>query len=156
MEQLSGVYAELAFLDVALNLGQSLIAFATFGLDPGLGALGKWVKKLCDMFPRTEMLRLPEEEALTQETRNIREEFAQRHLAGCRTRIAACRRRLLRVYREVFTGTDLVDWLLEAGLATDREAAVRYGRCLLDARVLCHIDGTEHFSDRNLLYTFRT
>ncbi|XP_012254388.2 integral membrane protein GPR155 [Athalia rosae] len=155
MEQLSGVYAELAFLDVALNFGQSLIAFAIFGLDPGLDALGRAVKKLYQKLPRQEVLQLPDEDALPAEVREVREQFARCHLTECRTRIAACRRRLLRVYRGVFTGTDLVDWLLEAGLVPDRTEGVRYGRCLLDARVLCHIDGTEHFHDRNLLYTFR-
>lgn len=47
MEQLTGIYAELAFLDVALNFGQSLIAFAIFGLDPSLGKLGGWLRKIC-------------------------------------------------------------------------------------------------------------
>lgn len=47
MEQLTGVYAELAFLDVALNFGQALIAFAIFGLDPGLGRVGVWMKTKC-------------------------------------------------------------------------------------------------------------
>lgn len=47
MEQLTGIYAELAFLDVALNFGQSLIAFAIFGLDAGLGKLGCWLQKMC-------------------------------------------------------------------------------------------------------------
>jgi len=47
MEQLTGIYAELAFLDVALNFGQSLIAFAIFGLDPSLGKLGSWLQKVC-------------------------------------------------------------------------------------------------------------
>jgi len=47
MEQLTGIYAELAFLDVALSFGQSLIAFAIFGLDPSLGKLGCWLRKIC-------------------------------------------------------------------------------------------------------------
>ena len=47
MEQLTGIYAELAFLDVTLNFGQSLIAFAIFGLDPSLGKLGCWFRKMC-------------------------------------------------------------------------------------------------------------
>jgi len=47
MEQLTGIYAELAFLDVTLNFGQSLIAFAIFGLDPSLGKLGCWFQKMC-------------------------------------------------------------------------------------------------------------
>lgn len=65
-----------------------------------------------------------------------------------------CRRRLLRVYNGVFSGTDLVNWLLEVGIVNSREDAVRYGRCLLESRVLQHIDGTHHFCDQNLLYTF--
>lgn len=154
METLSGIYAELAFLDVALNFGQSLIAFAIFGLDPGWSRLGKWLKKLYMMLPRSEAIHLPDEEALTPEAKAVRDQFAQCHLVECRSRIAACRRRLLRVYRGVFTGTDLVDYLLEARLVPDRAEAVRYGKCLLDARVLCHVDGTEHFHDRNLLYSF--
>lgn len=47
MEQLTGIYAELAFLDVTLNFGQSLIAFTVFGLDPSLGKLGCWLRKMC-------------------------------------------------------------------------------------------------------------
>lgn len=47
MEQLTGIYAELAFLDVALNFGQSLITFAIFGLDTDLGKLGYWLRKIC-------------------------------------------------------------------------------------------------------------
>lgn len=47
MEQLTGIYAELAFLDVTLNFGQSLIAFAIFGLDPSLGKLGYWLRIMC-------------------------------------------------------------------------------------------------------------
>lgn len=47
MEQFSGIYAELAFLDVALNFGQSLIAFTIFGLDPSLGKFGCWLRKTC-------------------------------------------------------------------------------------------------------------
>lgn len=44
MEQLTGIYTELAFLDVALVFGQSLIVFAIFGIDSGLGKLGCWLK----------------------------------------------------------------------------------------------------------------
>lgn len=44
MEQMTGIYTELAFLDVALGFGQSLVAFAIFGLDPGLGRLGCWLR----------------------------------------------------------------------------------------------------------------
>ncbi|RLU21869.1 hypothetical protein DMN91_006246 [Ooceraea biroi] len=154
MEQLTGIYAELAFLDVALNFGQSLIAFAIFGLDPSLGKLGCWLRRVCRKLHSDKELQLPCEDALSSEVRAIRDQFSRCHLDACRTRISMCRRRLLRVYRGVFSGTDLVNWLLEAGIVNSREDAVRYGRCLLESRVLQHVDGTQHFHDENLLYTF--
>ncbi|XP_053981546.1 integral membrane protein GPR155 [Hylaeus volcanicus] len=153
-EQVTGVYAELAFFDIALNFGQSLIAFAIFGLDPGLGKLGCWLRKMCRKWRTGKELQLPPEDELSIETRAIREQFNRCHLAECRDRIAICRRRLLTVYKGVFTGTDLVNWLLDAGVAQTRDEAVLYGRCLLESRVLQHIDGTRHFCDENLLYTF--
>lgn len=178
-EQLTGVYAELAFLDVALNFGQSLIAFAIFGLDPGLGKLGCWLRKVCrewragkitlymcfrlpkDLISRDirllfagKELQLPPEDELSLEVKAIRDQFNRCHLDECRARIAICRRRLLRVYKGAFTGTDLVDWLLESNVARTRDEAVRYGRSLLESRVLQHIDGTQHFLDQSILYTF--
>jgi hypothetical protein len=45
-EQMTGIYAELAFLDVALVFGQSLVSFGIFGLDPGLGALACWLRNV--------------------------------------------------------------------------------------------------------------
>ncbi|XP_066587563.1 lysosomal cholesterol signaling protein [Prorops nasuta] len=154
MEQLIGVYAELAFLDVALNFGQSLIAFAIFGLDPGLGKLGRWIRQTCHNWRIGRELQLPHEEALTPEARAIREQFNRCHLDECRARISICRRRMLKMYRGVFSGCDLVNWLVEAGVVQTREDAVKYGRALLESRVLQHIDGTQHFYDQNLLYTF--
>ncbi|XP_072752130.1 lysosomal cholesterol signaling protein [Anoplolepis gracilipes] len=154
MEQLTGIYAELAFLDVALNFGQSLIAFAIFGLDPSLGKLGSWLQKLSKKWQSGKELQLPCEDALSTEVRAIREQFNQCYLEACRARISMCRRRLLKVYKGVFSGSDLVNWLLEVGIVNSREEAVRYGRCLLESRVLQHVDGTHHFNDQNLLYTF--
>lgn len=152
---MTGVYAELAFLDVAFNYGQSLIVFVIFGLDPGLGKLGDWLKKVCKDWRARQKLQLPDEESLSPETKTIREQFRQCHLHECRQRISNCRRRLLKVYEGVFSGSDLVNWLLEQRLVQNREEAVQYGRCLLESRVLHHIDGTHHFHDKNILYTFR-
>ncbi|XP_034949435.1 integral membrane protein GPR155 [Chelonus insularis] len=156
MEQMTGVYAELAFLDVAFNFGQSLIAFIIFGLDPSLGRLGAWLKKICRDWKARQKLQLPDEESLSAETLSIREQFKRCHLHECRQRISMCRRRLLKVYEGAFSGTDLVDYLLQAGIAENREDAVQYGRRLLESRVLHHVDGTHHFHDNNILYAFKS
>ncbi|KAK0178661.1 hypothetical protein PV327_007533 [Microctonus hyperodae] len=155
MEELTGAYAELAFLDVAFNFGQSLIAFVIFGLDPSFGRLGIWMKKKSREWRARQKLQLPDEDSLTPETRSIGEQFRQCHLRQCRDRIAMCRRRLLKVYEGVFSGCDLVNWLLEAQIARNRDEAVQYGRCLIESRVLHHINGTHHFQDKDILYTFR-
>uniref|UniRef100_A0ABD2W0Q9 DEP domain-containing protein n=1 Tax=Trichogramma kaykai TaxID=54128 RepID=A0ABD2W0Q9_9HYME len=154
MEQMTGIYTELAFLDIALNFGQSLIAFAIFGLDSGLGKLMCWLRCILRKWRLEKELQLPDEDLLSPEAKAFREQFRRCYLAKCRTRIATCRRHMLRTYSGSFTGTDLCDWLLEAGIARDRDEAVRHGRCLLDTRVLYHVDRTQHFHDRNLLYTF--
>lgn len=107
------------------------------------------------MFTEKE-LQLPSEDALSPEVKAIRDQFSRCHLSECRARIAICRRRLLKVHRGVFTGTDLVNWLLQAGIAQNRDEAVQYGRSLLESRVLQHIDSTHHFHDQNMLYTFNT
>ncbi|XP_011502074.1 PREDICTED: integral membrane protein GPR155 [Ceratosolen solmsi marchali] len=155
MEQMTGVYTELAFLDVALVFGQSLISFGIFGLDPGLGALSYWLRNILRKCRMEKELQLPDEDSLSPEVKAFREQFRRCYLLKCQARIAACRRHLLRTYTGVFTGSDLVSWLIEAGIASDREEATYYGRCLLDSRVLNHIDSTQHFYDRNFLYTFR-
>ncbi|XP_058789020.1 integral membrane protein GPR155 [Phymastichus coffea] len=155
MEQMSGIYAELAFLDVALGFGQSLIAFAIFGLDPGLGKLGCWLRNMLRKWKMDKELQLPDEDSLSPEAKAFREQFQRCHLENCQARIAVCRRSLLRTYNGVFTGSDLVNWFLEAGVAKNRDEAIYYGRCLLDSRVLNHVDNTQHFHDQNLLYKFR-
>lgn len=60
----------------------------------------------------------------------------------------------LKIYKNVFSGHKLVDWLIEVGLARDRVEAVNYARHLIEGRVLRHINSVYHFYDRNLLYTF--
>lgn len=107
-----------------------------------------------DFFFAGKELRLPPEESLSPEVKAIRDQFNRCHLDECRARISICRRRLLKVYKGVFTGTDLVNWLLDEGIAQTREEATQYGRSLLESRVLQHIDGTQHFYDQNLFYTF--
>lgn len=60
----------------------------------------------------------------------------------------------IKIYRNVFSGTKFVDWLLDVGLARDRIEAVNYARHLIEGKVLKHINNVHHFYDRNLLYTF--
>lgn len=53
-----------------------------------------------------------------------------------------------------FLGSELVDWLLQVGLVSDRVTAVHYGNSLLRGRVIRHIENKYYFTDTELVYEF--
>ncbi|KAF4533331.1 hypothetical protein B566_EDAN004452 [Ephemera danica] len=153
MEQMSGIYVELSFLDASLNFGQSLFVFACFGLDSQLIVL-PFIKRWRKFWYGSEALQLPRLEDLDPETLHVCEQFRTHHLANCHKAIARNRRWRLRQLRQSFPGCELVDWLVTVGLANDRVDAVKYGRHLLDGRVLRHVGNQRHFHDSPFFYTF--
>ena len=58
------------------------------------------------------------------------------------------------MYRNVFRGDHLVDWLVEVGLGSSRADAVRYGNVLLQGRVIKHCTEEHHFYDLPYYYRF--
>ncbi|KAJ8953723.1 hypothetical protein NQ314_007333 [Rhamnusium bicolor] len=153
MEQMSGIYVELSFLDATLNFGQSIIVFAIFGLDTKeilLPILRYWRK----LWYGANTLILPSWHELSPETKHICDQFVTHHLQSCRATIAVDKRWRIKVYKNVFSGHTFVDWLIDVGLARDRIEAVNYARHLIEGKVLKHINSVYHFYDRNLLYTF--
>lgn len=153
LEGMSGIYIELAFLDAFLNYGQSLLVLAVFVGD--IWELLTPLSRFCRMiWSGGSELNLPAWEDLDEETRLICERFVNHHLGNCRLAIACDRRWRIRVYRNCFHGRQFVDWLIEVGLANDRVEAVKYGKRLVDGRVLRHITSRQHFTDQTYLYTF--
>jgi len=57
-------------------------------------------------------------------------------------------------YVKVFCGHELVDWLMLVGLARDRSEGVKYGRHLINGRVMRHVKDLHHFHDQPAFYTF--
>ena len=53
-----------------------------------------------------------------------------------------------------FCGCDLVNWLIEVGLASDRGEAVIYGDKLVQGGVIQHITNNYEFRDEYLFYRF--
>ena len=82
-------------------------------------------------------------------------QFLKHHIANCIEAIVRDIRVRLRVHKAVFKGCDLVDWLIEVGLANDRSCAVSYGRNLVKGRVIRHVDDGVDFYDDNFIYTFQ-
>lgn len=52
----------------------------------------------------------------------------------------------------IFWGSDLVSWLVEVGLSSDRGEAVKYGERLLKGGIIQHITDEYEFRDENLYY----
>ncbi|KAK9874359.1 hypothetical protein WA026_002709 [Henosepilachna vigintioctopunctata] len=152
--RMSGIYIELSFLDATLNFGQSIIIFGIFGLNTSEVAV-PWIVKYCrQIWYGADTLNLPSWEELSNETKQVCEQFITHHLQNCKISIAADKRWRIKIYRDVFTGHQLIDWLITVGLARDRCEAVNYARHLVEGRILRHINSVYHFYDRNLLYTF--
>ena len=58
------------------------------------------------------------------------------------------------MYRRVFTGTALTDWLLKVGLAEARAEAIAYGQRLLLGRIIHHVTREYLFYDQMYFYRF--
>lgn len=58
------------------------------------------------------------------------------------------------VYRNCFTGCELVDWLIQNGEVSDRSQGVLLGRDLLDQAIIKHVTDEFHFRDENIFYQF--
>ncbi len=63
-------------------------------------------------------------------------------------------RSFLKTYKDVFLGTEFVDWLIEIGLANERHEAVEYGRRLLNGLIIEHAHKEHHFCDLPYFYQF--
>lgn len=153
MDGMSGIYVELCFLDAFLNFGQSLIVLACFISDAGelFEPIVVIVQKI---WFGANALVTPNWNELTDETKHICEQFTTYHLDRCRKAIAKDKRWRIKVYKKVFYGTVFVDYLIEVGLARDRNEAIKYGKRLIDGRVMRHINNCHHFGDKKLLFTF--
>lgn len=58
------------------------------------------------------------------------------------------------VYRNCFTGCELVDWLLQNHEVNDRVQGVLLGRELLEQTIIKHVTDEFHFRDENIFYQF--
>lgn len=153
MDGMSGIYVELCFLDAFLNFGQSLIVFAcfisdSFELFEPVFALAK------KLWYGANVLKIPDYNDVSDETKLTCEQFTSYHLANCRKTIEKDKRWRIKVYKKVFYGSIFTDYLIEVGLARDRTEAIKYGKRLIDGRVMRHINNCHHFADKKLLYTF--
>jgi len=153
MERMTGIYVELVFLDGFLNFGQGLFTFAIFGLDAKyvLMPLQKWLRR---KLYGQDSLVLPDWEDLDEEIKRHCQQFLKHHISNCMETLVRDVRHGLITYKAVFRGKDLIDWIIEADLVSNRQEGIYYCRNLIKGRVLRHVDNYLDFYDDNFLYTF--
>jgi len=154
VEELTGIYVMLLFLDETLNFGQGIFVFVAFGLEPRRLLTPVWsgLKK---------QIKLPSgggsklQTTKDAETHHTCEQFMMFYMDKCITDLVCDRRWQLKQYSSVFCGEELVDWLLLMGLSRDRGQAEKYGQTLLTGGIIGHVDGRKAFHDQPYFYAFR-
>ncbi|KAK6166209.1 hypothetical protein SNE40_022961 [Patella caerulea] len=149
----TGIYIEIEFLDGVFNYGQGFLTFAVFGFDTRL-IFSKVVRRIRRWLYGVEMVQLPDMSDLDDETVQICKQFTEYHQENCAKMIVKDLRYRLRMYKDVFTGKALCDWLINVGLAKDRLEAIEYGRHLTMGRTLAHVTGEHFFHDLPYFYRF--
>ncbi|XP_052096043.1 integral membrane protein GPR155-like isoform X1 [Mytilus californianus] len=160
----TGTYVEVEFLDGVMNYGQGFIIFAIFGFDtrliflPCIKSLVNFKRKLLKRWRKlvygVEIVTLPDSSELDEETMHLCEQFKKYHKNNCSKAIVKDLKYRLKEYKQVFTGTDMCDWLLEVGLAHDRGEAIEYGRFLVTGHIVSHVTKEHHFHDLPYFYNF--
>ncbi|KAK3274694.1 hypothetical protein CYMTET_17132, partial [Cymbomonas tetramitiformis] len=58
-------------------------------------------------------------------------------------------------YQNAFVGTELVRWMVQAGYADSRDAAVALGQKLLSLGLIRHVEEEHQFYDKHYFYEFQ-
>ncbi|XP_048455387.1 integral membrane protein GPR155 isoform X3 [Rhincodon typus] len=143
------LYVELQFFCIIFNFGQGFISFGIFGLDKHLIILS--CKKRLEFLLHGRNIGQTDD-TLTDDIRLTCQQFSQYHKGQCARDIVKERRCGAETFADVFQGCDLVDWLIQVGLAHDRSEAVKYGDRLLEGGVIQHIANEHSFQDESLYY----
>ncbi|KAG8510509.1 Integral membrane protein GPR155 [Galemys pyrenaicus] len=128
------------------------ISFGIFGLDKHLIIL-PFKRRLEFLWTNKETAEnrnspVPEEIKMTCQ------QFIHYHRDLCIQNIVKERRCGAKTSAGTFCGCDLVNWLIEVGLASDRGEAVIYGDRLMQGGVIQHITNEYEFRDEYLFYRF--
>ncbi|KAL3969964.1 helicase MOV-10 [Sarotherodon galilaeus] len=145
------LYLELLFFCAVVNYGQGLLSFALFGLDKHLILL-PFKKRLYSLWYGKQEER-PQSD-LPEEIRMTCTQFTKYHKQQCFHDIVKKKRCGKKTMVDCFLGCELVEWLLQVGLAQDRGEAVLYSSRLQQGGVLQHIKQEYSFQDSPLYYRF--
>ncbi|KAM6421527.1 lysosomal cholesterol signaling protein isoform 3-T3 [Rhynochetos jubatus] len=146
------LYVELQFFCAVFNFGQGFISFGIFGLDKHLIIL-PFKRRLEFLWGGREAAGHTDP-SVPEEIRMTCQQFVHYHRDHCVKSIVRGRRCGAKISTGIFFGCDLVNWLMQVGLASDRGEAVMYGDRLMKGGVVQHITNEFEFRDEYLYYRF--
>ncbi|KAM6078461.1 lysosomal cholesterol signaling protein isoform 4-T5 [Theristicus caerulescens] len=146
------LYVELQFFCAVFNFGQGFISFGIFGLDKHLIIL-PFKRRLEFLWGGREAAGHTDP-SVPEEIRMTCQQFVRYHRDHCVKSIVRGRRCGAKISTGIFFGCDLVNWLMQVGLASDRGEAVMYGDRLMKGGVIQHITNEFEFRDEYLYYRF--
>ncbi|XP_075238651.1 integral membrane protein GPR155 homolog anchor [Lycorma delicatula] len=155
MDDVTGVYIELLFVELSFNKGQILLVFLMFGLDIS-SLLEELTRRVKIMWQRghhvQQLLRWDE---LPPETKQFCEKFCSENLNQCHHDIAMNYWWVSKDYRHCFTGRDLITWLITNNLVQDRAEGIYICNQLLSGHIVKQLNNAQVFcDDPALLYCF--
>ncbi|KFZ68687.1 Integral membrane protein GPR155, partial [Podiceps cristatus] len=146
------LYVELQFFCAVFNFGQGFICFGIFGLDKHLIIIP--FKRRLEFFWGGRETGGHTDPSVPEEIRMTCQQFVRYHRDHCVKSIVRGRRCGANISTGIFFGCDLVNWLMQVGLASDRGEAVMYGDRLMKGGVIQHITNEFEFRDEYLYYRF--
>ncbi|XP_032640450.1 lysosomal cholesterol signaling protein isoform X3 [Chelonoidis abingdonii] len=146
------LYVELQFFCAVFNFGQGFISFGIFGLDKHLIILP--FKRRFEFLWGSREEAEHAESSVPEEIRMTCQQFVLYHRDVCVRSIVKDRRCGAKTSTGIFFGCELVNWLIQVGLASDRGEAVMYGDRLAKGGVIQHITNEFEFQDEYLYYRF--
>lgn len=146
------LYVELQFFCAVFNFGQGFISFAIFGLDKHL--IIRPFKRRLGLLWNNKEIAENRDSPVPEEIKMTCQQFIHYHRDLCIRNIVKERRCGAKTSAGTFCGCDLVNWLIEVGLASDRGEAVIYGDRLVQGGVIQHITNDYEFRDEYLFYRF--
>ena len=93
-------------------------------------------------------------ENVQQETINLCSKFERKYKTKCSDKIVRDLRFHHKYYRNVFKGSDFVDWLIKKKLVDTRTKGQEFGKKLIEGRIMSHVTHKRHFFDGYHLYKF--
>ncbi|XP_065897494.1 lysosomal cholesterol signaling protein-like isoform X2 [Dysidea avara] len=149
--QNTGVYIEVDVLDGVMNYGQGFFLFLLFATEKS------WItliilKRIRRVLYHIENVMIPDKNELDSASFHVCETFKLHHLQSLIRELPSTKSYHLRTFQNVFTGSELVDWLLQRGLVNSREDGVNYGDILLRGQVVEHVLQEHYFHDDDYFY----